>query len=104
MERSNAKQPVERASTPAPRRSRRLSGDGLLTPSFTALLSDISPSRVLPALRKEKGTVLDEELGFMDLDDEPEVLETISEEVPSIGSAKKKEDPKVFLARDFKVA
>jgi hypothetical protein len=103
MERSNAKQPVEEASTPAPRRSRRICGEGLPSPTFTALLSGISPSHVLPALRKNEGTKYDEELGFMDLNNEPDNLQTISEEIPSVRSVKKKEEPKVFLAETAKL-
>jgi hypothetical protein len=96
----NAKQAEEarNASMPLPRRSRRISGEGIEAPSFMPLLSGISPFRIRPALRKSDDAVCDEELGFMDLDNDPDILETISEKIPcQAGRSVKKEDPKVFL-------
>jgi hypothetical protein len=104
VQKENAKQAAS-ARTPLPRRSRRISGEGVPAPSFLDLLSGISPSRVLSALRKKEGTVYDEELGFMDLDDDPDILEAIPEEIPTVAarSPKNKADPKVFLAETSKL-
>lgn len=69
-----------------------------------SLLSSISPSRIRPALRKSDDAVYDEELGFMDLDNDPDILETISEEIPCQAQRSvKKEDPKVFLTESSKL-
>jgi hypothetical protein len=104
VQKENAKQAAA-AKTPLPRRSRRISGEGVPAPSFLDLLADISSSRVMPALRKKEGTVYDEELGFMDLDDDTDVVEAISEEIPTVSArtVKNKPVPKVFLAETSKL-
>lgn len=50
-------------------------------PGFTELLVGVSPSRILPALRKREGTIFDEELGFLDFENDPDILECLAEEI-----------------------
>jgi hypothetical protein len=69
------------------------------------LLSDIGPSRVLPALRK-RDAFYDEELGFLDLDD-PEMNPEFQEVEGEVGGKTKEAEqkaPKVFLGELDKLA
>ncbi|GAQ82597.1 hypothetical protein KFL_001170010, partial [Klebsormidium nitens] len=71
------------------------------------LLSEISPSRVLPALRK-KDAFFDERTGFLDLDDpelEPDFQELESEQPSDVGPSEKEEKlPSVYLGELSKLA
>jgi hypothetical protein len=60
-------------------------GEECKVPGFLDLLMGVSPSRILPALRKREGTIFDEELGFLDFEDDPDVLECLAEEPDIVG-------------------
>jgi hypothetical protein len=50
-----------------------------IQPGIEALAPGISPSRILPALERAATTVFDEELGFTELDNDPDILAALPE-------------------------
>lgn len=67
-------------------------------PGLASLAPGISLGRVLPALGKPDTTIYDEELGFLDLDNDPDVAECIMEDaVAGEPEASKKEEPLPYV-------
>jgi hypothetical protein len=73
----------------------------LLHPGIASILPDVSPSRVLPSLRKTADD-WDEELGFMEFDNDPDILESVQEEVVE-EVAEKDDQMKVFIGETAKL-
>jgi hypothetical protein len=70
-------------------------------PGIMSMLPDVSPSRVLPSLRKSAG-VWDKELGFMELDNDPDIVDCL-EEVVQEASEKEQKQPEVYLGETSKL-
>jgi hypothetical protein len=73
----------------------------LLYPGIANILPGVSPSRVLPSLRRTADD-WDEELGFMSLDNDPDILESVEEEVLQ-ELAEKEDEMKVYIGETSKL-